>query len=195
MAHKKGQGSTKNGRDSNPQYLGIKLYGARRPRPARSSSASAARRSRPASTSAWARTTPSTASPKAQSSSRAARSTSSRATPRRPSRSTSPTTELSSHQTFKTRCYSRVFCFSDDSLSGFFRSCVPEGSSTRAENAGRRAAVRHRTTDLIRPSHSLNTLPPPHAPPPPAAKSLAAARGRPALPRRSSPWAGWGGPR
>ena len=27
MAHKKGQGSTKNGRDSNPQYLGVKLYG------------------------------------------------------------------------------------------------------------------------------------------------------------------------
>lgn len=27
MAHKKGQGSTKNGRDSNPKYLGIKLYG------------------------------------------------------------------------------------------------------------------------------------------------------------------------
>ena len=27
MAHKKGQGSTKNGRDSNPQYLGIKLFG------------------------------------------------------------------------------------------------------------------------------------------------------------------------
>ena len=27
MAHKKGQGSTKNGRDSNPQYLGIKCYG------------------------------------------------------------------------------------------------------------------------------------------------------------------------
>ncbi|MEL6330801.1 MAG: bL27 family ribosomal protein [Planctomycetota bacterium] len=27
MAHKKGQGSTKNGRDSNPQYRGIKLYG------------------------------------------------------------------------------------------------------------------------------------------------------------------------
>lgn len=24
MAHKKGQGSTKNGRDSNPQYLGLK---------------------------------------------------------------------------------------------------------------------------------------------------------------------------
>jgi len=27
MGHKKGQGSTKNGRDSNPQYRGIKLYG------------------------------------------------------------------------------------------------------------------------------------------------------------------------
>jgi large subunit ribosomal protein L27 len=27
MAHKKGQGSTKNGRDSNPKYRGIKLYG------------------------------------------------------------------------------------------------------------------------------------------------------------------------
>ncbi len=27
MAHKKGQGSTQNGRDSNPKYLGFKLYG------------------------------------------------------------------------------------------------------------------------------------------------------------------------
>jgi large subunit ribosomal protein L27 len=27
MAHKKGQGSTQNGRDSNPQYRGIKIYG------------------------------------------------------------------------------------------------------------------------------------------------------------------------
>ena len=27
MAHKKGVGSSKNGRDSNPQMLGIKLYG------------------------------------------------------------------------------------------------------------------------------------------------------------------------
>ncbi len=26
MAHKKGQGSTKNGRDSNPQYRGVKKY-------------------------------------------------------------------------------------------------------------------------------------------------------------------------
>jgi large subunit ribosomal protein L27 len=27
MAHKKGQGSTKNGRDSNPKFRGVKLYG------------------------------------------------------------------------------------------------------------------------------------------------------------------------
>jgi len=27
VAHKKGQGSTRNGRDSNPQFRGIKLYG------------------------------------------------------------------------------------------------------------------------------------------------------------------------
>lgn len=27
MAHKKGQGSSKNGRDSNPQFRGIKCYG------------------------------------------------------------------------------------------------------------------------------------------------------------------------
>lgn len=26
MAHKKGQGSSRNGRDSNPQYLGVKVY-------------------------------------------------------------------------------------------------------------------------------------------------------------------------
>jgi large subunit ribosomal protein L27 len=26
MAHKKGQGSTRNGRDSNPQFLGVKAY-------------------------------------------------------------------------------------------------------------------------------------------------------------------------
>jgi large subunit ribosomal protein L27 len=26
MAHKKGQGSTRNGRDSNPKYLGVKAY-------------------------------------------------------------------------------------------------------------------------------------------------------------------------
>ena len=30
MAHKKGQGSTRNGRDSNPQYRGIKAYGGQR---------------------------------------------------------------------------------------------------------------------------------------------------------------------
>ncbi|MCS6988220.1 MAG: 50S ribosomal protein L27 [Chloroherpetonaceae bacterium] len=27
MAHKKGAGSTKNGRDSNPKYLGVKVFG------------------------------------------------------------------------------------------------------------------------------------------------------------------------
>ncbi|MCX7797549.1 MAG: 50S ribosomal protein L27 [Melioribacter sp.] len=27
MAHKKGQGSSRNGRDSNPQYLGVKVFG------------------------------------------------------------------------------------------------------------------------------------------------------------------------
>ncbi len=30
MAHKKGQGSTQNGRDSNPQYRGVKAYGGQR---------------------------------------------------------------------------------------------------------------------------------------------------------------------
>ncbi|MEK7270722.1 MAG: 50S ribosomal protein L27 [Planctomycetota bacterium] len=32
MAHKKGQGSSRNGRDSNPQYLGVKMYGGERVR-------------------------------------------------------------------------------------------------------------------------------------------------------------------
>lgn len=30
MAHKKGGGSSKNGRDSNPQYRGVKAYGGER---------------------------------------------------------------------------------------------------------------------------------------------------------------------
>jgi large subunit ribosomal protein L27 len=30
MAHKKGQGSTRNGRDSNPQYRGVKRYAGER---------------------------------------------------------------------------------------------------------------------------------------------------------------------
>ena len=33
MAHKKGQGSTKNGRDSNPQFRGVKLYSGERATP------------------------------------------------------------------------------------------------------------------------------------------------------------------
>jgi large subunit ribosomal protein L27 len=30
MAHKKGQGSTRNGRDSNAQYRGVKLFGGQK---------------------------------------------------------------------------------------------------------------------------------------------------------------------
>jgi large subunit ribosomal protein L27 len=33
MAHKKGQGSSRNGRDSNPKMLGIKLYGGQLSKP------------------------------------------------------------------------------------------------------------------------------------------------------------------
>ena len=33
MAHKKGQGSSRNGRDSNPKMLGIKLYGGQYAKP------------------------------------------------------------------------------------------------------------------------------------------------------------------
>ena len=33
MAHKKGQGSTRNGRDSNPQFRGVKLYGGEATKP------------------------------------------------------------------------------------------------------------------------------------------------------------------
>ena len=30
MAHKKGQGSSRNGRDSNAQFLGVKIYGGQK---------------------------------------------------------------------------------------------------------------------------------------------------------------------
>ena len=33
MAHKKGQGSSRNGRDSNPKFRGIKLYGGETAKP------------------------------------------------------------------------------------------------------------------------------------------------------------------
>jgi len=33
MAHKKGQGSSRNGRDSNPQYRGVKMYAGQTVRP------------------------------------------------------------------------------------------------------------------------------------------------------------------
>ena len=32
MAHKKGQGSSRNGRDSNPKYLGVKRFGGEKVR-------------------------------------------------------------------------------------------------------------------------------------------------------------------
>jgi large subunit ribosomal protein L27 len=32
MAHKKGQGSSRNGRDSNPQFRGVKLFGGQQAR-------------------------------------------------------------------------------------------------------------------------------------------------------------------
>jgi large subunit ribosomal protein L27 len=52
MAHKKGQGSVKNGRDSVSKRLGVKEYGGEFVTPAASSSASAAPSLWPASTSA-----------------------------------------------------------------------------------------------------------------------------------------------
>jgi large subunit ribosomal protein L27 len=33
MAHKKGQGSSRNGRDSNPQYRGVKVFGGQKVTP------------------------------------------------------------------------------------------------------------------------------------------------------------------
>jgi len=33
MAHKKGQGSSRNGRNSNPQFRGVKLYGGQAAKP------------------------------------------------------------------------------------------------------------------------------------------------------------------
>ena len=33
MAHKKGQGSSRNGRDSNPQYRGVKMFGGQKVKP------------------------------------------------------------------------------------------------------------------------------------------------------------------
>jgi large subunit ribosomal protein L27 len=33
MAHKKGQGSSRNGRDSNPQYRGVKMYAGQAAKP------------------------------------------------------------------------------------------------------------------------------------------------------------------
>ena len=57
MAHKKGGGSSRNGRDSNSKRLGVKASAARRSPPAPSSCASAAPGSTPATASARAATT------------------------------------------------------------------------------------------------------------------------------------------
>ena len=85
MAHKKGASSTRNGRDSNAQRLGVKRFGGQASTPARSSSASAAPTSTPARTSAAAATTRCSRSSPARSSSApaaaAGSSTSSRPTP------------------------------------------------------------------------------------------------------------------
>ena len=51
FAHKKGQGNSTNGRDSNPQYRGVKKSGDASSRPATSWSDSAGRSSIPARTS------------------------------------------------------------------------------------------------------------------------------------------------
>ena len=56
MAHKKGLGSSKNGRDSNAQRLGVKAFGGETVTGGSISFASAARSSSPVKTSASART-------------------------------------------------------------------------------------------------------------------------------------------
>ena len=48
MAHKKGASSTRNGRESNPQYLGVKRFGGQTVTQARSLFVSAAPTSTPA---------------------------------------------------------------------------------------------------------------------------------------------------
>jgi hypothetical protein len=57
MAHKKGASSTRNGRDSNAQRLGVKRFGGQLVNAARSSSASAAPTSTRATMSAAVATT------------------------------------------------------------------------------------------------------------------------------------------
>ena len=56
MAHKKAGGSSRNGRDSNSQRLGVKVFGGRASSPATSWRA-ARRSSIPVAMSAWAATT------------------------------------------------------------------------------------------------------------------------------------------
>jgi large subunit ribosomal protein L27 len=57
MAHKKGVGSSRNGRDSNPQYLGIKKYGGEVVRAGNIIVRQNGTKWHPGTTSGWARTT------------------------------------------------------------------------------------------------------------------------------------------
>ena len=63
MAHKKGASSSRNGRDSNPQYLGVKKFGGEAV--VAGNIASVAPTSTRATTSAWARITRCSPSPMA----------------------------------------------------------------------------------------------------------------------------------
>jgi len=54
MAHKKAGGSTRNGRDSNPKMLGVKMYGGQKSSLATSSCVNAVLNSMLAQTSVWA---------------------------------------------------------------------------------------------------------------------------------------------
>jgi hypothetical protein len=58
MAHKKAGGSSRNGRDSNPKYLGVKVYGGQALKRATSSFASAAPSFIRVPVLAWAAITP-----------------------------------------------------------------------------------------------------------------------------------------
>ena len=57
MAHKKGQGSTRNGRDSNPQFRGVKRYGGEHVSAGTILVRQCGTVFHPAATSAWGRTT------------------------------------------------------------------------------------------------------------------------------------------
>jgi ribosomal protein L27 len=70
MAHKKAGGSTRNGRDSNPKYLGVKLYGGQAVEAGNIIVRQRGTQFHPARTSGWAATTRCSRWPTARSSSR-----------------------------------------------------------------------------------------------------------------------------